>query len=117
MLNYHTIVKSCILYYFRYFLGITLGASDEADGGFVVTDVTTNGALYRTLHSVSDYRDVRFGLGDVVTELNGKSLRGTTLFGVQSLLWDLFSVEGNVRLIPLNTTHIILIDIIDLWWI
>ncbi|VDL43075.1 unnamed protein product [Hymenolepis diminuta] len=79
-------------------IGITLGASDEADGGFVVTDVTTNGALYRTLHSVPDYRDVRFSLGDVVTELNGKSLRGATLFGVQSLLWDLFSVEGNVSL-------------------
>nr|CDS31940.2 hypothetical protein HmN_000391800 [Hymenolepis microstoma] len=79
-------------------IGITLGSRDEANCGFVVTDIATNGALYRTLHSVPKYRDVRFSPGDVITELNGKSLRDATLFGVQSLLWGLFSVEGYVSL-------------------
>ncbi|VDO09716.1 unnamed protein product [Rodentolepis nana] len=79
-------------------IGITLGSKDEANCGFVVTDIATNGALYRTLHSVPKYRDVRFSIGDVITEIDGKSLREATSFGVQSLLWGLYSAEGNVNL-------------------
>ncbi|VDM31950.1 unnamed protein product [Hydatigera taeniaeformis] len=78
-------------------VGVTLGEKDDTSGGFTVTDIAPNGALRRTLSSVAVYRKVHFNVGDVVTELNGKHLRHATVFGVQSLLWTMFSLEGNVR--------------------
>ncbi|KAM7541770.1 hypothetical protein Aperf_G00000015390 [Anoplocephala perfoliata] len=78
-------------------IGITLGPRDEDNGGFVVTDIASNGALQRTLNSVAAYRDLHFGIGDIVTEVNGEILRGATLFKVQSILWGLFPAEGKVR--------------------
>ncbi|KAL5963880.1 hypothetical protein TSMEX_008411 [Taenia solium] len=79
-------------------IGVTLGQKDDTSGGFTVTDIAPNGALRRTLNSVAVYRRVNLNVGDVVTELNGKHLRYATLFGVQSLLWSMFSLEGDVSL-------------------
>ncbi|KAL5107317.1 hypothetical protein TcWFU_001109 [Taenia crassiceps] len=79
-------------------IGVTLGQRDDMRGGFTVTDISPNGALRRTLNSVVVYHRVPFNVGDVVTELNGKPLHHATLFGVQSLLWSMFSLEGNVSL-------------------
>lgn len=83
---------------------MTLGQKDDTSGGFTVTDIAPNGALRRTLNSVAVYRRVNFSVGDVVIELNGKHLRHATLFGVQSLLWSMFSLEGNVRCVWLHQT-------------